>query len=361
MLDNQSALNMNTKIGSLILSLTNDKSAENWNNCLSKIMPPGTEKMLEGENLKQLQDSFQYSKIKTYKDLKIFIFEQCKKLDNNVETSKEYDLYDDIDDLGVDKPSTNELFPEVAILNDLDKSLSPTLGLLQASSSKSNDLNALQARRKSVLSHTTTSSVINIDMEQTTNVSCKKNKTKVSFLKQALYNEMIQDVNDEIKPFVNGNKPVLEISEQIDSCPESPSNTTAVDSETCMSEDSTSTISSGAPHYNFRKSKRKNVEEDGFIESQVIKRMYRGRTSEENEDKSDISKTNNAKVQPTSNEQKSTLEKKDSNNRRLSNRLKNNNVKNNQHVSNKSPQPESPPSKITTTRASLRRISRKST
>jgi len=359
MLDNQSTTTTNTKIGSLILRLKNDKSANNWINCLSKIMLPGTEKMLEGENLKQLQESFQHTKIKTFKDLKIFLFEQCKKFDNNVETSKEYDLYEDIDGLGVDKPSTNELFPEVAILNDLDKSVSPTLGLLQASTSKSNDTSALQARRKSVLSHTTTTTVNPVGVEQTSVVS-KKNKTKVSFLKQALYNEMNQDANDsETKPFINGTKTVLDSIEQIDSCPESPSNATAMDSETCMSEDSTSTISSGTPHYNFRKSKRKNIEEDGFIESQVIKRMYRGRTSEENEEKSELPKLNNTKTQIP--EQKSIVEKKECNNRRISSRLKNNNVKNNQQVSNKSPQLDVPSYKLTSTRASLRRVSRKTT
>jgi len=359
MLDNQSASSTHTKIGSLTLRLKNDKSAKNWINCLSKIMLPGTEKMLEGDNLKQLQESFQRTKIKTFKDLKVFVFEQCKKFDNNVETPKEYDLYEDIDGLGVDKPSTNELFPEVAVLNDLDKSVSPTLGLLQASTSKSNDTNSLQARRKSVLSHTTTTSVIPAGVEQT-NVVCKKNKTKVSFLKQALYNEMNQDSNDsETKPFINGIKTVLDSIEQIDSCPESPSNTTAMDSETCMSEDSTSTISSGTPHYNFRKSKRKNVEEDGFIESQVIKRMYRGRTSEDNEEKSELPKLNNIKTQTP--EQKPVVEKKECNNRRISSRLKNNNVKNNQHVSNKSPQLDISPYKLTSTRTSLRRVSRKST
>ncbi|KAL4100764.1 hypothetical protein QTP88_020795 [Uroleucon formosanum] len=356
MLDNQSANNTHTKIGSLTLRLKNDKSAKNWINCLSKIMLPGTEKMLEGENLKLLQESFQHTKIKTFKDLKLFVFEQCKKFDNNVETPKEYDLYEDIDGLGVDKPSTNELFPEVAILNDLDKSTSPTLCLLQASTSKSNDTSPLQARRKSVLSHTTTTSVIPAGGEQT--VVCKKNKTKVSFLKQALYNEMNQESNDsETKPFINGIKTVLDSIEQIDSCPESPSNTTALDSETCMSEDSTSTISSGTPHYNFRKSKRKNVEEDGFIESQVIKRMYRGRTSEENEEKSEFPKLNNIKTQTP--EQKPIVEKKECNNRRISSRLKNNNVKNNQQVSSKSPQLDIPPYKLTSTRASLRRVSRK--
>lgn len=356
MLDNQSANNTHTKIGSLTLRLKNDKSAKNWINCLSKIMLPGTEKMLEGENLKLLQESFHHTKIKTFKDLKLFVFEQCKKFDNNVETPKEYDLYDDIDGLGVDKPSTNELFPEVAILNDLDKSTSPTLCLLQASTSKSNDTSPLQARRKSVLSHTTTTSVIPAGGEQT--VVCKKNKTKVSFLKQALYNEMNQDSNDsETKPFINGIKTVLDSIEQIDSCPESPSNTTALDSETCMSEDSTSTISSGTPHYNFRKSKRKNVEEDGFIESQVIKRMYRGRTSEENEEKSEFPKLNNIKSQTP--EQKPIVEKKECNNRRISSRLKNNNVKNNQQVSSKSSQLDIPPYKLTPTRASLRRVSRK--
>lgn len=364
LLDNQSATNMNTKIGSLTFRLINDRSAKNWNSCLSKIMPPGTEKMLEGENLKQLQESFQHTKIKTFKDLKMFVFEQCKKFDNNVETPKEYDLYDDIDGLGVDKPSTNELFPEVAILNDLDKSVSPTLGLLQASTSKSNDTITLQARRKSVLSHTTTSTSIMTGTEQTTSVAYKKNKTKVSFLKQALYNEMNQDSNDcETKLFINGNtKTILDAIEQIDSSPESPLNTTAVDSETCMSEDSTSTISSGTPHYNFRKSKRKHIEEDGFIESQVIKRMYRGRTSEDSEEKSETPKINQTKVLVT--EQKSTFDKKESNSRRISSRLKNNNVKNNQHnhhASNKSPQLDSPPYKITTTRTSLRRVSRKTT
>ncbi|CAH1731451.1 unnamed protein product [Aphis gossypii] len=359
MLDNQSTSSTHTKIGSLTLRLKNDKSAKNWINCLSKIMLPGTEKMLEGDNLKQLQESFQRSKIKTFKDLKVFIFEQCKKFDNNVETPKEYDLYEDIDGLGVDKPSTNELFPEVAVLNDLDKSVSPTLGLLQASTSKSNDTNSLQARRKSVLSHTTTTTVIPAGVEQT-NVVCKKNKTKVSFLKQALYNEMNQDSNDsETKPFINGIKTVLDSIEQIDSCPESPSNTNAMDSETCMSEDSTSTISSGTPHYNFRKSKRKNVEEDGFIESQVIKRMYRGRTSEDNEEKSELPKLNNIKTQTS--EQKPVVEKKECNNRRISSRLKNNNVKNNQHVSNKSPQLDISPCKLTSTRTSLRRVSRKTT
>jgi len=354
MLDNQSANSTHTKVGSLTLCLKNDKSAENWINCLSKIMLPGTEKMLEGENLKRLQESFQRTKIKTFKDLKVFIYEQCKKFDDNVEAPKEYDLYEDIDDLGVDKPSTNELFPDVAILNDLDKSLSPTLCLLQASTSKSNDTGPLQARRKSVLSHTTTTTVIPTGGEQTT-VVCKKNKTKVSFLKQALYNEMNQDSNDsETKPFINGIKTVLDSIEQIDSCPESPSNTTAMDSETCMSEDSTSTISSGTPHYNFRKSKRKNVEEDGFIESQVIKRMYRGRTSEENEEKSELPKLNNIKTQTP--EQKP--ENKECNNRRISSRLKNN-VKNNQQVSSKSSQLDIPSCKLTSTRASLRRVSRK--
>lgn len=356
MLDNQSANSTNTKIGSLTLRLKNDKSAKNWINCLSKIMLPGTEKMLEGENLRQLQESFQSIKIKTFKDLKLFVFEQCKKFDNNVETPKEYDLFEDIDGLGVDKPSTNELFPEVAILNDLDKSVSPTLCLLQASTSKSNDTGPLQARRKSVLSHTTTTTVIPAGGEQTT--VCKKNKTKVSFLKQALYNEMNQDSNDsETKPFMNGIKTVLDSIEQIDSCPESPPNITAMDSETCMSEDSTSTISSGTPHYNFRKSKRKNVEEDGFIESQVIKRMYRGRTSEENEEKSELSKLNNLKTQTP--EQKPIVEKKECHNRRISSRLKNNNVKNNQQVSSKSPQLDIPSYKLTSTRASLRRVSRK--
>lgn len=359
MLDHQSVTSTNTKIGSLILRLKNDKSTKNWINCLSKIMQPGTEKMLEGDNLKKLQESFQRTKIKTFKDLKIFVFEQCKKFDNNVETPKEYDLFEDIDGLGVDKPSTNELFPEVAVLNDLDKSVSPTLSLLQASTSKSNDTNALQARRKSVLSHTTNSTVIPTGVEQTSAV-CKKNKTKVSFLKQALYNEMNQDSNDsETKPFINGIKTVLDSIEQIDSCPESPSNTNAIDSETCMSEDSTSTISSGTPHYNFRKSKRKNVEEDGFIESQVIKRMYRGRTSEENEEKSELPKLNNSKSQTT--EHKPIVEKKECNSRRISSRLKNNNVKNNQQVSNKSPQLDTPPFKLTTTRASPRRVSRKTT
>lgn len=358
MLDNQSATGMNTKIGSLTLRLKNDRSAKNWNSCLSKIMPPGTEKMLENENLKQLQESFQHTQIKTFKDLKMFVFEQCKKFDNNVETPKEYDLYDDIDGLGVDKPSTNELFPEVAILNDLDKSVSPTLGLLQASTSKSNDSSVLQAKRKSVLSHTTTSTIISTG-EQANN--SKKAKNKVSFLKQALYNEMNQDSNDgETKSYINGNtKNTFDSVEQIDSCPESPLNITAVDSETCMSEDSTSTISSGTPHYNFRKSKRKNIEEDGFIESQVIKRMYRGRTSEDNDEKSEPPKINNTRSQIS--ELKPISEKKESNHRRISNRLKNNNVKNNQHLSNKSSQLDSPPYKITTTRSSLRRVSRKTT
>lgn len=359
-LDNQSSTNINSKIGSLTLCLKNNMSSSNWNNCLSKIIPPGTEKLLEGENLKQLQESFLQTEIKTFKDLKIFVFEQCKKFDNNVETPNEYDLYDDIDGLGVDKPSTNELFPEVAILNDLDKSVSPTLSLSQATTSKLNDNIALQVRRKSVLSHTTSSTVITSGVEQT-NVVCKKNKTKVSFLKQALYNEMNQDSNDcETKPFINGStKTILDSMDQIDSSPESPSNTAAVDSETCMSEDSTSTISSGTPHYNFRKSKRKNIEEDGFIESQVIKRMYRGRTSEDNEDKSELHKINSPKIPAT--EQKLTIEKKESNNRRISNRLKNNNVKSNSHSPSKSPQLVSPPFKITTTRSSLRRVSRKTT
>lgn len=360
-LDNQSSTNINTKIGSLTLCLKNNMSSTNWNNCLSKIIPPGTEKLLEGENLKQLQESFLQTEIKTFKDLKIFVFEQCKKFDNNVETPNEYDLYDDIDGLGVDKPSTNELFPEVAILNDLDKSVSPTLSLLsQATTSKSNDT-ALQVRRKSVLSHTTSPTVITSNVEQTTSVVCKKNKTKVSFLKQALYNEMNQDSNDcDTKPFINGSsKIILDSMDHIDSSPESPSNTAAVDSETCMSEDSTSTISSGTPHYNFRKSKRKNIEEDGFIESQVIKRMYRGRTSEDNEDKSDLHKINSPKLPAT--EQKPTIDKKESNNRRISSRLKNNNVKSNSHSPNKSPQLISPPFKITTTRTSLRRVSRKTT
>lgn len=361
LLDNQSTNNMNTKIGLLTHRLKNDKSPKNWNNCLSKIIPIGTEKMLEGENLNQLQESFQHAKIKTFKDLKIFIFEQCKKYDNNVETPKEYDLYDDIDGLGVDKPCTNELFPEVALLNDLDKSVSPTLGLLQASTSKANDNCFLQTRRKSVLSHTTTSTIIPPGLEQSTNSINKKNKSKFSFLKQALYNEMHQDSNDsETKPFINGNsKAVLESNEHSDSCPESPSNIAAIDSETCMSEDSTSTISSGTPHYNFRKSKRKYIEEDGFIESQVIKRMYRGRTSDDSEEKTEPPKISNLKV-PTP-EQKTAHEKKKSTSRRISSRLKNNNVKNNQHVSNKSPQPGSPQYKVTTTRASLRRVSRKTT
>lgn len=356
MLDNQSTTSINSKIELLTLRLKNDQTAQNWNNCLSKLMPPGTEKMLEGENLRQLQESFQHTIIKTFKDLKMFVFEQCKQFDNNVKTPKEYDLYDDIDGLGVDKPSTNELFPEVAILNDLDKSVSPTLGLLQASTSRSSD--TLQAKRKSVLSHTTsTSTASSTNIEHTTNVVYKKIKTKVSFLKQALYNEMSQDSNDgETKPFVNGStKTVLESIEQhIDSSPGSPSNNTAVDSETCMSEDSTSTISSGTPHYNFRKSKRKNIEEDGFIESQVIKRMYRGRTSE-SEEKSEPPKLNNPKLQTT--EQKQIADKKESNNRRISNRLKNNNVRNHQHSSIKSP----PTDKNTTVRASLRRVSRKTT
>lgn len=357
MLDNESANTMNTKIGTLILRLKNDKSIKNWNNCLSKIMLPGTEKMLEGENLIHLQESFLNAKIKTFKDLKLFIIDQCRKFDDNVETSKEYDLYDDIDGMGVDKLSTNELFPEVAILNDLDKSVSPTLGLLQASTSKSND-NSLQVKRKSVLSHTTSSMTISSSVEPA-NAICKRNRTKVSFLKQALYNEMNQDSNDsEIRPFINGsNKSVLDTIEQIDSSPESPSNTATVDSETCMSEDSTSTISSGTPHYNFRKSKRKIVEEDGFIESQVIKRMYRGRTSEDSEGKSEPNKVNNTKVQTT--EQKINVE---SNNRRLSSRLKNN-VKNNQLPPTKSPQADNQSYKIspTMTRSSLRRVSKKST
>jgi len=324
MLDNQSVSSVNTKIGSLIFRLKSDWSAKNWNNCLSKLMPPGTEKILEGDHLTQLQKSFQHTTIKTYKDLKMFVFEQCKQFDNNVETSKEFDLYDDIDGLGVDKPSTNELFPEVAILNDLDKSISPTLGLLQASTSKLFD-NTIHSRRKSVLSHTTTSTVSSIGIEQTTNIVCKKNKTKVSFLKQALYNEMNQDSNDsETKSFINGsNKNLLEsIEQQIDSSPESPSNTTAVDSETCMSEDSTSTISSGTPHYNFRKSKRK----------------YHSR------------------MQSTDQKQLAIV-KKEGNNRRISSRLKNN-IKN---VSMKSPQMDSTPNKATTTRSSLRRVSRKTT
>lgn len=357
MLDNQSANAINSKIGTLILRLKNDRSVKNWNNCLSKIMLPGTEKMLEGENLIQLQESFLNAKIKTFKDLKIFIFEQCKKFDDNVETSKEYDLYDDIDGMGVDKPSTNELFPEVAILNDLDKSVSPTLGLLQASTSKSIDNNSLQIKRKSVLSHTTSTTISSI-VEPTSGV-CKKNRTKVSFLKQALYNEMNQDSNDsETRPFINGsNKTILDTIEQIDSSPESPSNTATVDSETCMSEDSTSTISSGTPHYNFRKSKRKIIEEDGFIESQVIKRMYRGRTSEDSEEKAEPNKVNNT-VQRT--EQKINIE---SNNRRISSRLKNNNVKNNQHTPSKSPQADNQSYKITPTmtRSSLRRVSKKTT
>lgn len=358
MLDDRSASNINTKIGSLTLRLKNDRSSKNWNNCLSKIMPPGTQKILEGENLKQLQESFQHTKINTFKDLKIFVFEQCKKFDHNVENPREYDLYDDIDGLGVDKPSTNELFPEVAILNDLDKSVSPTLGLLQASTSKLNDSNVFLGRRKSVLSHTTTSTMSTSGIEQTSSCS-KKNKTKVSFLKQALYNEMNQDSNDcETKPFINGTKTMLDSIEHIDSCPESPSNTTAADSEACMSEDSTSTISSGTPHYNFRKIKRKNIEEDGFIESQVIKRMYRGRTSEDNEEKSELPKLTNTKLLTA--EQKSNAEKRE-NNRRLSNRLKNSPVKIHEHVSNKSPQMDSPPDKMTTTRTSLRRVSRKST
>lgn len=360
MLDNQSPAIMNTKIGSLVVRLKNDRSAKNWNSCLSKIMTPGTfEKLMEDENLKQLQESFLHTKIKTFKDLKIFVYEQCKKFDNNVETPKEYDLYDDIDGLGVDKPSTNELFPEVAILNDLDKSVSPTRGLLQASTSKSNDAVTLQPKRKSVLSHTTASTVLSAGVEQTSSVVCKKGKGKVSFLKQALYNEMNQDSNDcESKLFLNGNtKTILDAIEQIASSPESPSNTTTVDSETCMSEDSTSTISSGTPHYNFRKSKRKHIEEDGFIESQVIKRMYRGRTSEDSEEKFEHPKIGNTKTQTT--EQKPTVEKKESN-RRISSRLRNN-VKNNQHAANKSPQTDNPPYKVTTTRTSLRRVSRKST
>lgn len=354
MLDNQPSTSMNTKIGPLIYCLKNNWSAKNWINCLSKILPPGTEKLLEGENLKQLQESFQHTTIKTFKDLKIFVFEQCKLFDNNVETPKEYDLYDDIDGLGVDKPSTNELFPEVAILNDLDKLVSPTLGLLQASTSKSSDTSALQAKRKSVLSHTTTSTVTTTEHA----THSKKMKTKVSFLKQALYNEMNQDSNDSVsKSFINGSsKSALEsIEQQIDLSPGSPSNITAVDSETCMSEDSTSTISSGTPHYNFRKSKRKNIEEDGFIESQVIKRMYRGRTSE-SEEKTEPPKLN-SRVQTIA--QKQATEKKERSNRRISSRLKNNSVKNNQHTSVKSPQTDSQPFKTTTTRTSLRRVSRK--
>lgn len=358
MLDNQTSNNMNTKIGSLTLRLKSDWSVKNWNNCLLKIIPPGTEKLLEGENLKQLQKSFEHTTIKTFKDLKMFVFEQCKQFDNNVETPKEYDLYDDIDGLGVDKPSTSELFPEVAILNDLDKSVSPTPGLLQTSTSKLSDTSVLQAKRKSVLSHTTSSTATATGADHTPSGN-RKIKTKVSFLKQALYNEMNQDSNDcEIKPFINGNtKVVLEsIEQQIDLNPESPTNITTVDSETCMSEDSTSTISSGTPHYNFRKSKRKNIEEDGFIESQVIKRMYRGRTSE-SEEKTEHTKLSNIKAQTT--EQKQAAEKKENNNRRISNRLKNNNIKNNQHTSTKPPQMESQPYKATTTRASLRRFPKK--
>lgn len=360
LLDNHLSTSMNSKIGPLTNCLRNDWSAKNWNNCLSKIFPPGTKKLLEGKNLEQLQKSFKHTTIKTFKDLKMFVYEQCKLLDNNIETPKEYDLYDDVDGLGVDKPSKNELFPEVAILNDLDKSVSSTLSLLQASTSKSCDTSALQTKRKSVLSHTTTSTVTSTSTEHATHTVNKKMKTKVSFLKQALYNEMSQDSNDSVsKSFINGsNKSILEsIEQQIDLSPGSPSNIiTAVDSETCMSEDSTSTISSGTPHYNFRKSKRKNIEEDGFIESQVIKRMYRGRTSE-SEEKTELPKLS-SRVQTVA--QKQATETKESNTRRISSRLKNNSVKSNQHTSFKSLQTESKPSKTTSTRASLRRVSRKS-
>ncbi|XP_050527206.1 uncharacterized protein LOC126897556 isoform X2 [Daktulosphaira vitifoliae] len=355
-LNNQS-VNINTKIGSLTFCLTNDRSAENWNNCLSKIMPPGTEKILEGDNLKKLQSLFLNAKIKTFKDLKNFILEQCKKFDNNIEPTKEYDLYDDIDDLGFDKPSASELFPDVAILNDLDKSVSPTYNLLQATTSKSNDLNISQTKRKSVLSHTTNSNMCTTDNHLVVNNGGKKSKPKVSFLKQALYNEMNQDSNDyETKPSLNGNKLKIEMTEHNDLCPESPSNINIADSETCMSEDSSSTISSGTPHYNFRKSKRKNLEQDGFIESQVIKRMYRGRISEDaNEPKTEPQKNGNInKLQST--EQKLSSEKIES--RRISNRLKNSNTKN--ITSSKSPQSDNSPRKlITTTRSSQRRISRK--
>lgn len=357
--DDQSSDNKNTKL--LVQSLKTNKTSKNWTVCLSQIMPPGTEKMLEGDNLVRLQELFEQTEIKTFKDFKTFLFEQCKQFDGNVKKLKEYNLYEVVNGLSNEKPSTNDLFPDIAVIHNLDKSLNPNLRTLQTSTSKSTVTNTLQARRKSVLSHTTTSTVITTGAEQVASVACRKNKNKVSFLKQALYNEMNQDANDyELKHFLNGStKTVLDSMDQIDSGPESPLNTTAIDSETCMSEDSTSTISSGTPHYNFRKSKRKNIEEDGFIESQVIKRMYRGRVAEDIEEKAELPKISNVKVQTT--EQKPTVEKKETNNRRISNRLKNNNVKNNQQLSNKSPQMDSPPCRITSTRASLRRVSRKTT
>ncbi|XP_050425727.1 myb-like protein U [Adelges cooleyi] len=358
------SISTNTKIGSLAFRLKNDASAENWHKCLSKVIPPGTEKMLEGENLKQLQSVFQTAKIKTYKDLKVFMIEQCKKIDNNVASAlKEYNLYDDIEDLGVDKPSTSELFPDVAILNDFDKSVSPTHNLSQGSTSKLNDSSTLQGKRKSVLSHTTNT----LDNEQPTSSGSKKNRQRVSFLKQALINEMNQDSSDyEHKLlFVNGNnKTSLVVSNQNDLCPESPSNIMIADSETCMSEDSTSTMSSGTPHYNFRRSKRKNVEQDGFIESQVIKRMYRGRVTEDEDEptaKNEPQK-NDEPSKTQSSGQKSTPQKKpNNNNRRLSSRLRNSNTTKKKKSPSKSPQREkSPPQKpVTTTRTSLRRVSRR--
>ncbi|VVC37958.1 Hypothetical protein CINCED_3A025049 [Cinara cedri] len=360
LLDDQFSDIKNTKF--LVQSLKSDKTSKTWTVCLSQIMPSGTEKMLEGENLVRLQELFEQSEIKTFKDFKKFLFEQCKQFDGNVERLKEYNLYDIMKGLSVDKFSPNELFSDIAVIHNLDKSENTNLVLEHTSTSKLMDINNLQVRRKSVLSHTTTSTVITTGAEHAASVACKKNKTKVSFLKQALYNEMHQDANDcESKHFLNGStKTVFDSMEQIDSGPESPLNTTTADSETCMSEDSTSTISSGTPHYNFRKSKRKNknFEEDGFIESQVIKRMYRGRAAENNEEKAEIPKISNVKVQTS--EQKQTVEKKETNIRRISSRLKNN-AKNNQQLSNKSPQMDSPPCRITSTRASLRRVSKRTT
>lgn len=360
--NDRSTDNKNTKL--LVNSLKNDKSSKNWTACLSSIMPMETEKMLEGENLLRLQELFDQTEIITFNDFKTFLFNQCKQFDGSVEMLKEFNLYDILSVANVGKPpSTNKLFTDVAVIHKLDKkNANPHLKLLLSTAPKPIDTNMLQARRKSVLSHTTTSSVITTGAEQAASVACKKNKTKVSFLKQALYNEMNQDANDcETKHFLNGGaKTLLDSMEQIDSCPESPSNNIAVDSETCLSEDSTSTISSGTPHYNFRKSKRKTVEEDGFIESQVIKRMYRGRVAEDTEEKAELPKISNVKVQ-TSEQKLPPIEKKETNNRRISSRLKNNIVKNNQQLLNKSPQIESPPCRITSTRASLRRVSRKTT
>lgn len=358
--NDRSTDNKNTKL--LVHSLKTDKTSKNWTACLSHIMPIETEKMLEGENLLRLQELFDQTEIITFNDFKAFLFSQCKQFDGSVETLKEFNLYDILSVANVNQPpSTKKLFPDVAVIRKFDKkNANPHLKLLLSAPPKPIDTNLLQARRKSVLSHTTTSSVITTGAEQAANVACKRNKAKVSFLKQALYNEMNQDANDcESKHFLNGvTKTVLDSMEQIDSCPESLSNTTAVDSETCMSEDSTSTISSGTPHYNFRKSKRKTVEEDGFIESQVIKRMYRGRVAEDTEEKAELPKISNVKVQTI--EQKLPIEKKETNNRRISSRLKNNNVKNTpQQLPNKSPQIDNPPCRITSTRASLRRVSRK--